>query len=292
MKKLRVAVCFSGQLRSGIQSAPNLLNFIGELLPDCDFFVHTWDINTYRSPLNLRIPPKPPTKVSHDEFTKFNDIYKPKKINIENQKLYWDRMLKELKNPGDLIHLWYSFYHSIRLKKEYEDNNNFKYDIVVKLRPDCIFPPDRFLKDDITEYLADSSTLLSVRREDVYFMGTSDAMDYASMFYFNGGVILNEFWPLFLFEDYLKIKSIKFESFKDWRFTIFRPDYVYLDSIDNYYHLSAINSFIFEDINFAKNTHIWTYTNYKNPNYEKEMKENLFSLFDEESVVNYFNLTK
>ena len=40
---MRIAVCFSGQIRTGVQTAPNIKRYIGDLDPVCDYFVHTWD---------------------------------------------------------------------------------------------------------------------------------------------------------------------------------------------------------------------------------------------------------
>ena len=40
---MKIAVCFSGQIRTGVQTAPNIKRYIGDLDTVCDYFVHTWD---------------------------------------------------------------------------------------------------------------------------------------------------------------------------------------------------------------------------------------------------------
>lgn len=285
---MKIAICFSGELRTGVKSSNNLLNFIGDLLPDCDFFIHTWDINSYRSPLNLRIDPMPSTKVPESDFNEIFKIYKPKGILIEDQKKFWNNLILNYPGTGDLIHLWYGFYQSIELKRKYELENNFQYDVVIKLRTDCIFPPDRVLKDDIEELLNDTTKILSIRIDDIYFMSSSHIMDIASKFYEN--LFGNGDWPMNHFIKFMKKNNIEIINFKDKRFTIFRQEYTYLDSIEHYYYLNAINSLIFEDINFGRNSIIYTYQNDKNEKYIEFMKKNLTTIFDKESAIKYFNL--
>ena len=38
---MKIAVCFSGQIRTGIQNHPNIKEFFGKLYNECDFFIHT-----------------------------------------------------------------------------------------------------------------------------------------------------------------------------------------------------------------------------------------------------------
>lgn len=81
----------------------------------CDIFFHTWEHNT----LNVD--------------TILND-YKPIKHKID----------KRIKFDNNIIwnsysSRWYSHGEVLKLKKEYENENNFKYDYVMLIRFDCIF---------------------------------------------------------------------------------------------------------------------------------------------------------
>ena len=80
---MRIAVCFSGQIRTGVEASPNLLRFIGELLPHTDFFIHSWDIETKKNYNASRIISKP-SKLTQSTIDKIKEIYQPKKIVIEN----------------------------------------------------------------------------------------------------------------------------------------------------------------------------------------------------------------
>ena len=129
---MRIAVCLSGQLRNWELAYHNqMIHWIhGE--HDVDYFTHTWNYSGDR------------THISHDyvyrdiddnEYDRFIQIYKPKKSILESKKqeFFYDN--------DHWSSLFYSFSKSILLKREYELENNFEYDIVVKSRPDVIFNP-------------------------------------------------------------------------------------------------------------------------------------------------------
>jgi hypothetical protein len=72
--------------------------------------------------------------------------YNPKKIIVDDYQIAYKELIKYEPllytnvNIFDIVQpLWYSFHKSIQLKNEYETDNGFKYDYVIKLRPD-IFP--------------------------------------------------------------------------------------------------------------------------------------------------------
>ena len=111
---MRKAISFSGQSRfvlEGLESLrKNLHNF-----EEYDIFIHTW-----KGPLNK------------DCF-----LYDPQGIIIEEQKLVIPTSVKEY---TDLVFVHFSMFYSIkeslRLLLEYEQANNFKYDLVVRTRFD------------------------------------------------------------------------------------------------------------------------------------------------------------
>ena len=40
---MKIAICFSGMVRTGVKAYPSIKRFIGDLWGQCDFFMHTWD---------------------------------------------------------------------------------------------------------------------------------------------------------------------------------------------------------------------------------------------------------
>ena len=56
---MKIAVCFSGQIRTGIENHPNIKEFFGKLYNDCDFFIHTWNFSEYKTYNGSNISKKP-----------------------------------------------------------------------------------------------------------------------------------------------------------------------------------------------------------------------------------------
>lgn len=199
---MKIAVCFSGQWRTGNYCYDSLKEFFGILLPYCDFFIHTWDVNKQKC-YNLSNVFSKETKLTQSEIESIKENYKPIKFVVDDYhqthsllKKYEAYLNSEI-NILDIVQpLWYSFYKSIQLKKEYEKENNFKYDYVIKLRPDILFHPNRRLSQDIEMYKTELENgefyienLIRERSidthtiDDVYFLSNSYSMDIASDYY-------------------------------------------------------------------------------------------------------------
>jgi len=111
---MRKAISFSGQSRfilEGLVSLrKNLHNF-----EEYDIFIHTW-----KGPLNK------------DCF-----LYDPQGIIIEEQKTVIPPSVEKYSDSA-LVHfsMFYSMKESLRILSEYEQSNNFKYDLIVRTRFD------------------------------------------------------------------------------------------------------------------------------------------------------------
>ena len=65
-------------------------------------------------------------------------MYKPQKVHI-NEHDYYDHLDSEYKFGGPISKMWCNIYNANKLREEYEEENNFKYDYVFRLRPDFFF---------------------------------------------------------------------------------------------------------------------------------------------------------
>lgn len=131
---MRIAVCISGQLREWFRAKENQKWFwetIGDR-GEVDYFIHTWDYSGDREGVSQ---PYIWRKVEQKEFDEVVDWYKPKKYIFDNKKqnFFYD--------DDHWMSLFYSMAQSIMLKREYEIENNFEYDVVIKSRPDIVFDP-------------------------------------------------------------------------------------------------------------------------------------------------------
>ena len=194
--EMKIALCISGQMRTFRECYKNLnKNIINKLKPD--IFIHTWKYSGIT------------TKASKDEkgeeitYDLLNELYTPKKAVIEEFKKEYSQEINGIKIPKILIEkrekfykgqlpMFYKMYECNKLKFKYEKENNFKYDAVIRLRPDlkiCGKLPKKIFKQlDViwTEGIADKR----YRRSDRFAISNSSNIDY----YVSVWEHLNEYW--------------------------------------------------------------------------------------------------
>jgi hypothetical protein len=183
---MKIAVCLSGQLRNWEIAHKNQIWFWEKSGYEVDYFVHTWDYSADRTAISK---PYVYRDIDNDEYNRFIEIYKPKKhiFDSKTQEFFYDN--------DHWSSLFYSFSQSILLKREYELENGFEYDVVVKSRPDVVFDPHMKYNDYIFNNLYDN-TLFSThggRMEhefnmyninDCVFFSNSYTMDILINIYF------------------------------------------------------------------------------------------------------------
>jgi hypothetical protein len=194
---MRIAVIFGGQLRTGVETSKSVLNFLGDYLPNCDFFVHAWDITSYKkgdySGSHLDSFDWDSVKLKDEYLNEFLEIYKPLKYEITS----FLKFREEVENSKDyMMPPWaYSFWKSNELKKQYEKENEFKYDYVIKLRGDLIFWPNFFLSP-VIEYIKNNNfdKIPMYHLEDMLYLSTSEGMDLmSSIGHPTNGTLLEDF---------------------------------------------------------------------------------------------------
>ena len=184
---MKIAVCFSGQIRTGLDTASNILRYIGDLLPECDFFVHTWDIESASRNTHPNAEPKPIDQLKIEQFFK---VYKPKAIIVDKYDI-WRTIPRICGIRHDpVLDLWYnsmweSIYEVNLLKKRWEERYHMTYDYVVRIRPDLLFNKDKTLRHDLTLVIDTNMFVqgehMSIdhkdRVEDIFWMSRSKTMD-------------------------------------------------------------------------------------------------------------------
>lgn len=201
-KVFNIAVCLSGQPRTWKTASDNILNYFNPKIYDetgvrvhVDYFIHTWDTNSYRDKTQPR--------------------WEAQDYKIENISEEDDIMLTFIPAameyhkyvPNEHIHAWsglfYSFMRSINLKRKYEIENNIVYDMVVKSRLDLNFPQEgvnrygapisKFYSHVLRPLTAYASSPTPTRFptefnqscfDDVFFYSDSPTMDLLSNIYF------------------------------------------------------------------------------------------------------------
>lgn len=193
---MKIAICFSGQIRTGVQTAPNILRYIGDLRSECDIFVHTWDIKT--DPNNQK-PDDPSILIDVDKntFVDFYKFYNPLSMVVEPYRLRaiapsWGGERIDARTGRNYVSMFESIYESNQLKIRHEQKHGFVYDRVIRIRPDLTFNPSRSLRDDLIHAPIDNQTFVSEyhksgfsdnKLEDIYWIASSQAMDKICNFY-------------------------------------------------------------------------------------------------------------
>ena len=239
---MKIAVCFSGQIRTAVENFINIKNFLGDIYNDCDFFMHCWDDCSYKT-YNLSNIKKKPYKESADKFKKLYELYLPKHMQIDSPDNSFGYTIS---NEYRLEPLWYSFLKSIQYKERYEIENGFEYDCVIKLRYDVIIKLNDNIVTIVDEiqkiknnifyinnyYQAPEQTTAKDRLAyDVIFISKSKEMNIASNYFWemaknydNNDNYIN--LPEYLKRNNIETKRVEFID----KFLLLRDDF--LDKIN------------------------------------------------------------
>ena len=250
---MRIAICFNGQIRTGVEASENIIRFIGDLYPYCDFFIHTWNKNSQKNYAGTRIYP-PEEYVSSETIEKIKEIYQPKKMVVENfDNLKSSCLINSRSLLKNNVHgQWYSFNKVNKYKTEYEEENNFKYDLVAKFRFDVIYPDYRnmeqnynYIKKNINNmiYLENPPPIESVTEDlvfinDEYYLGSSKNIDIVANFYNQMDVNISKNNLLgYYFFNYLNDNHIIFydgEGICDMFNAVYRPECLKYSSMSEF----------------------------------------------------------
>lgn len=197
-KFMKIALCFSGHLRNGDHTSfPNLKRIILDNY-DCDTFISSWDINAFSAQAYRGMQSYDTVEKDDKVHERLINTYKPKKFNIETGKPQWlidienkwgNKKVKfpEL-NGSAFVAPIQAMFKKIEdvdvLRRQYELENNFKYDLVVRIRFD-IYPIDDFIHS--TRHIWENKNVVVTKPDlnpdavrDILFFGNSDIMSLAT----------------------------------------------------------------------------------------------------------------
>lgn len=261
---MKIAVCLSGLPRVIEYAAPSILNFFsGE--HEFDFFCHTWDYNSYKRKKEdsglgeFPIWWEEDVKVDVEQLKKSLSIFNPKKYVIQGVEVLGGRFIWDS--------LMYSLMYANNLKKQYEIENNFRYDFVVKTRYDTVFSPEHKFKlnsrADRNNYM-DSFCIHNARMpyeynrvniSDNLFYGTSLGMDmicdvYRHVYKKTKNIRLDD-WeylgPGSYIADYTEDRNMRLIAAQlELKETIYRKEMIPLDPMTNFPELREFNQSMYK----------------------------------------------
>ena len=141
----RIALCYSGRPRSYQECHENHKQHFRLGQNDVDVFAHMWfdeDLvgTQFRTDVGQGTWPDAGVKEWIDEN------WKPKKIKYEKPRYFadmfndtWQTKWTATHPKDNQISMFYGIEQAIKLKREYEEENNFKYDYVIRMRSDLLF---------------------------------------------------------------------------------------------------------------------------------------------------------
>lgn len=209
---MRVAICLSGQPRNSELCYPfimdNIVNCNKE--HDFDFFIHTWEGSDGSSSWESSID---------NDKTDVIKLYNPKKYLIEPQKIFNNdvgdcigdgvgNMSKRMKS------MFYSIFKCNELKIEYEKENNFTYDCVIRIRFDLQLESPLIIDMDLNKLtVKDEKSHDEWAINDHIAISNSKNMDVYSNMYNNlfktCEIEKCRFYPEVILGRYIKINNIK-----------------------------------------------------------------------------------
>ena len=141
---MKIALCFSGQPRYLKECYPAIYkNLLEKYSPDV--FVHTWwDESMPNKKMDL------PSSLSYnrtyfweeDSIDIIKNFYSPKVLFHEKQIEFetYSNVDYMLSRPSNVHSMFYSLEQSNKIKTDYEKENKFIYDAVIRCRLDTVFP--------------------------------------------------------------------------------------------------------------------------------------------------------
>lgn len=232
----KIAMCISGYLRTFKDCYPTIKKNILDG-NDIDIFIHTYDkignSSGWRHPIDLS------EDIDMDFLESIPNVKAIAVQKWDNIKYQFEKFRKyqpRITNINVIATVFYKIYMCNELRKDYERENNIKYDLIIRMRGDQIFekkinlnfPKDKILinaypwgdEDYIHHYVGEDCGQPGGRNEtewinDRFAVGIPENIDYLSELYLHfEELIENEKWVEleFLLHKHLSKKDIQLEK--------------------------------------------------------------------------------
>lgn len=182
---MRIALCLSGHMRSYRKTYQSIrYNIIDPY--STDVFISTWDrIGADRSyDLNL-------IDVETSSMLKSIEVaFRTKNINIEkyngkNYELY--PLVKDRSNPIGVLSMFYNINKADELRRNYEIKHKFKYDVIIRSRPDILF----------TSSINRNHMLDAIKSDAIYFTDFAHWSGFNDQFAFGSNNAMTQYADCF-----------------------------------------------------------------------------------------------
>jgi hypothetical protein len=170
---MRTAFCFSGELRSIDKTYSLMKEKLMNRFSNYDIFYHTWSDDPDLSKIHY---------LENDSHTK--NILVENRITLPERPIYDKNRRPEVFVQG-LLRQLYCLKTCNSLKTQYEKENNFLYDVVVRIRPDLLLINNTCLEKnaeswDMKNYVYTTDHDDHHGYNDRFYFSNSENMDFLS----------------------------------------------------------------------------------------------------------------
>lgn len=197
---MKVCLLLSGQMRNADEVFPSFKSNLIDRY-DTDVFISTWNSHNVHQSINLFNPISVDIENYEAGFqSKWNELVSHNEHKLETNA-----------NLVSMISMWYKTLRANQLRKKYENLMGFKYDLIIKTRPDIILEePIELIQSDnlIIPFGWDWSEGIN----DLMAWGNQTNMEtYCELFYMFTSLAnsMDKINPETMLREYLKIKNIK-----------------------------------------------------------------------------------
>lgn len=204
---MKIALCLSGQPRNLEKNIPYLLNGLVEPSNITDIFIHSWfDESSIGTDFISSQPFQNGSLGSFSKDTvKLLKSLNPKKYVIEKPNNFSEFSHLENLPTAVQTHIassLYSAYSCNNLKTQYEKENNFKYDLVIKTRIDCFYQKalniTDYLDDDWKNVLHVAQDYQHMRQNEYYPISNGDKyISLSDTFAYGSSKIIDKYCSIF-----------------------------------------------------------------------------------------------
>ena len=180
----RIAVCFTGQIRTGIEVAPMMKQFFGKMYDQLDFFIYTWDTESFspwaghRKNINSELIVDQLIPINPNKIEKIKQIYNPISMVVDNLSEYRRTHPNGVENRAGIYNSipprWISAYECNKLRKKYELLCGNQYRLVLRIRFDVIFTTNYTLIKEVQYMPSNPNALYSVDRHNRFHEAVED----------------------------------------------------------------------------------------------------------------------
>jgi hypothetical protein len=170
---MKTAICFSGELRSIDKTYSLMKEKLMNRFSNYDIFYHTWSDDPDLSKIHY---------LEKDDHTK--NISIENRITLPERPIYDKNRRTEVFVQG-LLRQLYCLKTCNSLKTQYEKENNFVYDVVVRIRPDLLLVNNTCLEKsaeswDMKNYVYTTDHDDYHGYNDRFYFSNSENMDFLS----------------------------------------------------------------------------------------------------------------